>query len=52
MRTRRAASRAVVAFEVATDDGTTQDDDGQVLVLPAFSLQAVGRLRDLVMGSG
>jgi len=47
------ASRAVVAFEVATDDGTTQDDDGQVLVLrAAFSLQAVGRLRDLVMGSG
>ena len=45
------ASRAVVAFEVATDDGTTQDDDGQVLVLrAAFSLQAVGSLRDLVMG--
>ena len=47
------ATRAVVAFEVATDDGSAQDDDGQVLVLrAAFSLQAVGRLRDLVMGSG
>ena len=49
----RPAPRAVVAFEVATDDGSPAvDDDQRVVLRAAFSEAAVARLRDLVTGSG
>jgi len=46
-------SRAVVAFELATDDGTVaQDADQRVVLRAAFSATAVARLRALVVDGG
>ena len=53
IRDRRAPPRAVVAFELATDDGSIAvDEDQRVVLRAAFSQGAVAKLRHLVHRAG